>query len=434
MKHKHQERTEIKVGFLGLGNIGGGVWRLLEQMRAEIEARESVRFVVKRALVRDLFKKRPDNVPADILTTRAADVINDPEITLIVEALGGEHPAADYIRDALEKGKSVVTANKLALATHWIELLETADKNGVGLFFEAGVCGAIPVIRTVTDSLQANHIERLFGIINGTTNYILSEMSSKDASYADALFEAQRLGLAEPDPTADVEGGDAACKLAILSTLAYHAHVPLSGIFKRGITTISPLDVSYGRELGYALKLLAVSKRSGDTIQARVHPTFVPLTHPLASVSGCLNAVYLYGHACGELMLFGRGAGDYPTASAVVSDMIAAARGRQGPAYATTSDVSMVADWRSRYFIRLSAVDKPGVLGEIASILGRHHVSIASMRQNTTGQDHAPLLFVTHTATEKDVRAALASIGEHLATIENVIYVEDMNEDINEGE
>ncbi|MDR1570590.1 MAG: homoserine dehydrogenase [Oscillospiraceae bacterium] len=422
------KQINVQVGFLGLGNIGGGVWRLLKQMRAEIEARESIKFTIKRVLVRDLYKRRSVNVPNDILTARVQDILDDPEITLVVEALGGEQPAADYIKRALEAGKSVVTANKLALATHWLELLETANHRGVGLFFEAGVCGAIPIIRTVTDSLQANRIERLFGIINGTTNYILSEMSAKDATYADALFEAQRLGLAEPDPTADVEGGDAACKLAILSTLAFHAHVPLSGIFKRGITTITPLDVSYGRELGYALKLLAVSKRVGDRIQARVHPTFVPLTHPLSAVSGSFNAVYLYGHASGELMLYGRGAGDYPTASAVVSDMIAAARGRQGPAYRMTSDVTMDDDWESRYFIRLSAVDRPGVLGAIASILGRHGVSIASMRQNTMGLDHAPLMFVTHAARERDVRASLTEIGENLATIENVIYVEDMKE------
>ncbi|MDR2657413.1 MAG: homoserine dehydrogenase, partial [Oscillospiraceae bacterium] len=209
----------ITVGFLGMGNIGAGVWRLIDEMRGEIAAREGVEFVVKKVLVRDILKRRGAIVPKALLTTNADDVLNDPGIALVVEALGGEQPAAEYIRRALIAGKSVVTANKLALATHWKELLETARDTGSCLYFEPGVCGAIPVIRTVTDSLQANRVERLYGIINGTTNYILSQMSAKDASYADALFDAQRLGLAEPDPTADVEGGDAACKLSILSTL-----------------------------------------------------------------------------------------------------------------------------------------------------------------------------------------------------------------------
>jgi homoserine dehydrogenase len=418
---------EIQVGFLGCGNIGGGVWRLLGQMGEELAAREAVRFNIQRVLVRDVEKKRGANVPRELLTTRAEDILDNPEIELVVESLGGEQPAADYMRRALEAGKSVVTANKLALATHWVELLETAQAHGVGLFFEAGVCGAIPVIRTVTDSLQANHIEQLFGIINGTTNYILSRMTQEGSAYADILYDAQRLGLAEPDPTADVEGGDAACKLAILSTLAFRARVPVEGIFRRGITTITPLDIAYGREMGYTLKLLAVSKRKGDLIQARVHPTFVPVTHPLAAVSGALNAVYLRGHACGELLLYGRGAGDMPTASAVVSDMVAAARGRQGPAYRMTSELTMDTNWSSRYFIRLDAVDRPGVLGQIAGILGRHDVSIASMRQ-TNGTERAPMLFVTHLARERDVRAALSEIDESLAAIENVIYVEDMQE------
>lgn len=417
--------TSVNVGLLGLGNIGGGVWRLLSQMESEIRERESVSFNIKRVLVRDAAKDRGLSIPQGVLTTNADDILNDPAITLIVESLGGERPAYDYIRRALESGKSVVTANKLALATHWLELLETARRHNVGLFFEAGVCGAIPVIRTLTDSLQANSIDCMFGIINGTTNYILSAMSDEGLSYAEALSHAQKLGFAEPDPTADVEGIDASCKLAILSTLAYHAHVPLEGIFRRGITTVDALDISYGKELGYALKLLAVSKREGDALEVRVHPTFVPMTHPIASVSGSLNAVYMYGHATGELMFYGRGAGDYPTASAVVSDMIAAARGRQGPAYITTNTVTIEDNWRSRYFIRMTAVDKPGVLGSIATILGRNNVSIASMRQ-LIGDGTAPLMFVTHMAREKDIRRSLDEINRDLASIDSVIYVEDM--------
>jgi len=420
----------IQCGFLGLGNIGGGVARLLAQMEGEIAAREGIRFHVKRVLVRDLYKRRSADVPPSLLTTDPNDILDDPDITLVVETLGGEHPAADYIRAALEKGKSVVTANKLALATHWTELLETAEKHGVGLYFEAGVCGAIPVIRTVTDSLQANEITQLYGIINGTTNYILTRMSADGSSYADALFEAQRLGLAEPDPTADVEGGDAACKLSILSTLAFRAVVPLSSVYVRGITTVTPMDILFGKELGYTIKLLATAKRVGSRIQARVHPTFVPQRHPIASVSDAFNAVYLTGHAAGELMLYGRGAGDYPTASAVVSDMVAAAHGRPGPAYWMTSRLEMADDWESRYFIRMGASDRPGVLGSIAGILGKHGISIASMRQtDSQGSERVPLLFVTHAAREQAVRAALGEIGEDLATVESMIYVEDLAPD-----
>lgn len=415
----------IQVGFLGCGNIGSGVWRLLHQMEEALEAREAVRFHVKRMLVRNVNRPRNASIPFECLTTRPEDVLEDPEITLVVEVLGGEQPAAAYMGRALEAGKTVVTANKLALAMHWDELMQSAQRGQAGLYFEASVCGALPIIRTLTDSLQANKISQLFGIINGTTNYILSRMTAEGSAYSDVLFDAQRLGLAEPDPTADVEGGDAACKLSILSTLAFRAPVTLPSIFRQGITTITPLDITYGMQLGYALKLLAIAKRKGYTVQARVHPTFVPVTHPLASVSDAFNAVYLRGHACGDMMLYGRGAGDNPTASAVVSDMIAAAKQSQPPIYRTTGEVSMDEDWESRYFIRMAAVDRPGVLGSIAGILGRHGVSIASMRQ-TQGMDRVPLLFVTHVAREKAVRAALEEIDERLATIENVIYVEDM--------
>ena len=251
----------IAIGFLGCGNIGSGVYRLLAERGGEIERNEGVSFCVKRALVRSLAKKRACDVPQEILTDRPEDVLGDPEISIVMEFMGGVEPAASYIIRALCAGKTVVTANKMALATRWNEITDAAAKHGAGLYYEASVCGAIPIIRAMNDSLQANRITSVMGIINGTTNYILSRMSSEDAAYADVLADAQRLGLAEPDPTADVEGYDAAYKLSILASLAFHQHVPVEAVYREGITAIAPLDVQCGREFGLTLKLLAIAKQ-----------------------------------------------------------------------------------------------------------------------------------------------------------------------------
>ena len=316
---------DVVIGFLGCGNVGGGVWNLLEGFRKELAHRDNLRISVKKVLVRDVNKARSCAVPQELLTTDVDEIINDPEISIVVEFMGGEQPATEYMIRALRAGKTVVTANKVAVALNWHRLQAAAQENGVGLYYEASVCGAIPIIDTLNHSLQANRVNSLMGIINGTTNYILSRMYERGENYADVLEDAKRLGLAEPNPASDVEGYDAAYKLSILASLAFHARVPFSKVYVEGITKLTAMDIACGKEMGYVLKLLALAKREGDVIEVRVHPTFIPKTHPLAQVNGSFNAVYLHGHACKEMMLQGRGAGDMPTASAVVGDIIHAA-------------------------------------------------------------------------------------------------------------
>lgn len=421
---------QVNIGFLGCGNIGGGVWRLLREFEAEIARREQLAFAVRRVLVRDVRKARGGDIPREILTDRPEDVLCDPEIQIVMEFMGGEEPAASYIERALLAGKTVVTANKMALSTHWAELNATAQKTGTGLYFEASVCGAIPVVRALTDSLQANRVEGLMGIINGTTNYILTRMAREGSAFEDVLYDAQRLGLAEPDPTADVEGYDAAYKLSILSSLAFHTHVPVEAVYREGITRVTPLDIACGQEMGLTLKLLAVAKRSGDRVEARVHPTFVPSTHPLASVSDAFNAVFLKGHACGEMMFYGRGAGDMPTASALVSDLIKAAgapRHKLPEFFGGADGVLVDSDWSSVYFIRMRAQDKPGVLAKVAGCMAGHDVGIASMVQKGEPdvEGRVQLVFVTHRAHERAVRAALSEVERSGETsVRSVIRVE----------
>ncbi len=419
---------KIAIGFLGCGNIGCGVYKLLETYGQEIAANEGVSFDVRKILVRSLHKKRAWDVPEQLLTDRVEDVLDDPEIAMVMEFMGGEQPAASYMIRALEKGKCVITANKMALASHWNEITHAAREHAAGLYYEASVCGAIPIIRAMNDSLQANRITSVMGIINGTTNYILSRMAREGAAYADVLADAQKLGLAEPDPTADVEGYDAAYKLSILSTLAFHRHVPVENVYREGITAITPLDVQCGREFGLTLKLLAVAKEEDGRIQARVHPTFVPDTHPLASVNDAFNAVFVKGHACGDMMFYGRGAGDMPTASALVSDLIQAAGTKRHKLPAVSSaPCEMAEDWSCVHFVRLRAQDEPGVLSLVSGRFASQGVSFASMVQKgeRDADGFVQLVFLTHKASEQAVRRALASMDSAIVTTESVIRVEE---------
>lgn len=419
--------STMTIGFLGCGNIGCGVYRLLKEQGEQIARNEGETFEIRRILVRSKGKKRGAEIPEALMTENPDDVLLDPQISIVMEFMGGEEPAASYMLRALEAGKTVVTANKMALATHWQELIHAARTHAAGLYYEASVCGAIPIIRAINDSLQANRIASVTGIINGTTNYILSRMTREGASYADVLADAQRLGLAEPDPTADVEGYDAAYKLSILSTLAFHRHVPVGSVYREGISGITPLDVQCGKAFGLTLKLLAIAKEVDGCVQARVHPAFVPDDHPLASVSDAFNAVYVSGHACGEMMFYGRGAGDMPTASALVSDLIKAAKTKNHQLPAVDElPAKMADDWACVHFVRMLARDEPGVLSVVSGTFARHGVSIASMVQKgeTDSDGHVQLVFLTHRASERCVRQALGEMDRTLVSQVNVIRVE----------
>lgn len=434
MQTSSEAMEKTVVGFLGCGNIGGGVYALLNQEAERIAHSDGVGFRVKRALVRDLEKTRKYMFPEGFFTTDPDEVLMDPEISIVVEFLGGEHPAYEYMLRALRSGKTVVTANKEALAKHWHELQTAAHQSGAGLYYEASVAGGIPILRTLTDSLQVNRIDSLYGIINGTTNYMLSEMTGKGIGYAEALAQAQELGLAEPDPTSDVDGFDAAYKLSILATIAFHARVPVDRVFREGIRSLEAEDMQAASGLGYTIKLLGIAKREGDEVEIRVHPTLLPAHHPLATVSGAYNAIYLSGHAVGNLMLYGRGAGEMPTASAVVSDLVVAATRLQHrlPTFdnqeTPPEELHFVANWRGCYYLRLTVQDRPGVMSAVTGIMGACNVSIQSMMQTAHGGQFAPLVFITHLANEQDMQKAVRMLNEleQVVRVDNLLRVEGL--------
>ena len=421
----------ITIGLLGCGNVGGGVYRLIKDFEHETAHRHDLKINIKKILVKDVTDPRLDFVDKSLLTEDVSQVVEDPEITLVAEFMGGEQPAADFMLRALNHKKTVVTANKVALALNWPKLQKAAKANGVGLYYEASVCGAIPIIRVLNTSLHSNRVDHLMGIVNGTTNYILSRMTDEGDSYDAVLADAQRLGLAEPDPFTDVEGLDAAYKLSLMSSLAFHARVPFDKVFCQGITKVTPMDIACGKEMGYVVKLLAIAKRHGMTLETRVHPTFIPKDHPLASVSGSFNAVYLKGHACQEMMFQGRGAGDMPTASAVVADILNAALTDVHPhptfkiEEEPASEMTFADNWETRFFVRLSVKDTPGALMQIAGCFAQEGISIASMMQKTAVEDgRLPLIFVTHQTFEKSMGAALEHLDPDIAQVESVIRVE----------
>ena len=412
---------EVAIGFLGCGNIGGGVWRLIQKTAGEIEKREGVRINVKKILVRDASKAR-DTVPMDLLTANPDDVIDNPDIQLVAEFMGGAEPAGTYMERALKAGKAVVTANKMALALGWNRLNAASVQSGAGLYYEASVGGGIPIIRAVKDSLQANDFSRVLGIINGTTNYILTQMSKDGVDYAPALSEAQRLGLAEPDPTADVSGMDAVYKLSILATLAFRARVPFGGIYHDGITRISADDIEAGKRMGYTIKLLAIAKRTSAGIEARVHPAFIPSGHPLAAVSGSYNAIFLTGDAVEDMMFYGRGAGDMPTASAVVSDIINAAKalGASEELGADYAEAVISGDFRSRYYIRMTVRGSADV-SQLINAFTTCGIEIASF--NRAGETAT---ITTYETSEHALQSALSGVLPDTAEISSVIRIEEL--------
>jgi homoserine dehydrogenase len=407
--------TSIGVGVLGCGTVGSAVLRLLEDHKAQIGERSGSTFEVRRVAVREVGPPRDVPVPPGVFTTDAEAVVRDPGVQIVVEVMGGVEPARSLILNALANGKSVVTANKELLANHGAELFDAAAKGVTDLLFEAAVAGGIPIIRPLRESLVGERITRVLGIVNGTTNYILTRMSEDGMSFADALAEAQRRGYAEANPEADVEGFDAAAKCAILASLAFGSPVVSSDVYREGIGGVSGEDIGFAARLGYDVKLLAVAELEDGEVAVRVHPAMIPLDHPLASVREAFNAVFVEGPNIGRLMFYGRGAGGDPTAVAVVGDLVDAginlvrgSRGFTSPLHADRSIRSMEA-METQYYLLLDVVDQPGVLAKIATAFGDNAVSIKSVWQEGTGDD-ALIVIITHRANEGSVQRAVADL------------------------
>jgi homoserine dehydrogenase len=412
---------DVRLGLLGLGTVGAGVVKLLEAQRATLEERAGCRLVLSRVADVDVTRPREGlDLSRLSLATDASAVLDDPDIDVVIELVGGLEPARTFIMKALAAGKHVVTANKALLAHHGVSLYDEARRRGVTLAFEAAVAGGIPLIRAVKEGLVANRILSVAGIVNGTCNYVLSKMTGEGLDFAEVLKEAQARGYAEADPALDVEGLDSAHKLQILVSVAFRTFVDLKDIYTEGISRITAADIAYARELGYTIKLLAIAKAANGGVEVRVHPTMIPSGSPLAAVSGVFNAVFITGDAVGDLMFYGRGAGQLPTASAVWSDILEIARriAHGIPALALDLPSEGVAALplrpmdgvRCAYYLRVMAQDRPGVLSRITGVLGEHGISIASMIQKGRATEAVPVVMMTHEATERDVRAALARI------------------------
>lgn len=429
------ERT-ISVGLLGMGTVGRGVYRILKDNQAGIKQKIGATLAVKKILVRDITKDRGVELEEGLLTSDAGEVIDNPGIDIVVEVLGGIDPALKYSLRALEQGKSLVTANKDMIAAHGKELFATARTANRDLLFEASVAGGIPIIRPLKVCLAGNRIRQVVGIINGTTNYMLTRMSKEGLDFQQALSEAQSLGYAEADPSADVEGHDAARKLAILASIAFNTRVSLDQVFVEGITGVAARDIAHASNLNYIVKLLGIAREGKEGVEARVHPALLPKNHPLTSVNDVYNAIFISGDAVGDVMFYGRGAGEMPTASAVVGDVMDAARNIlnnvSGMISCTCFEEKQVKPMgltKTKYYIRLSVADRPGVLAGIAFIFGNNDVSLASVIQHTAGQ-FAELVLVTHEVFEKNLQKALESIRELSSVNEicSVIRVEELDE------
>jgi homoserine dehydrogenase len=414
---------EIGVGVVGFGTVGTGTVRLLLENAEHLRKRVGIPIRLVRVADRELSRDRGIRLPDGVLVPDGMQVARDPAVHIVAELVGGTGAAKDFLLEAVRNGKSVVTANKALLAECGPEIAKAVLSAGVDIGFEASVGGGIPIIRTLREGLAANRIRAVFGIINGTCNYILSRMTKEGRPFADVLAEAQRAGLAEADPSFDVDGIDTAHKLAILVWLATGGHVPLKEIFVEGIREIAPEDIAFAKEFGYAIKLLAIAKENGTGVEVRVHPTMIPSHYLLATVDGANNAVYVKGDFVGSSLSYGQGAGMLPTASAVVSDVIEIARnlrrgspGRIPPSGFFLSDpgarteVAPFHQVSCEYYLRIRVVDKPGVLSRIAGVLGHHQISISSVLQKGRGESAVPIFIVTHRAKESDMRAALAEV------------------------
>ncbi len=427
----------VVVGILGCGVVGSGVARVLNENRDDIARKLGIPVVARRILVRDLSKPRRVRLDPGLLTSQPADILDDDRVDIVVEVMGGVSPAREYLLSALAAGKHVVTANKELLARHGRELWDAAERAGSAFRFEASVAGGIPIIKALQECLASNRIHEVSGIVNGTTNYILTRMSKEGWEFASALKDAQDKGYAESDPSSDIDGLDAAYKLSILASVAFGVEVNPDRVYTEGIRNVGATDIQYARELGYEIKLLATARLDAGGLQARVHPAFVPGWHPLASVGDSFNAVFVRGNAVGSLMFLGRGAGAGPTASAVVADIMDIARGlaQNGRYYRPEVfrpwgghlEVRPMGEIETRYYVRLQVVDRPGVLAQIAKAFGDSEVSLQSVIQKGTGSSVVGLVFVTHLVKERNLRSALEAVRELpvVKDVANVIRVED---------
>ena len=427
---------KISLGLIGFGTIGAGVVKLLQESGDLIEKRLGARLVLKKIADLDITTPRVVSVAADILTTKAADILEDPDIQIVIELMGGYEPARTFIMEAMSRRKHVVTANKALLATYGNEIFQTANREKVDIRFEASVGGTIPIIKTLKESLVANRIKSLMAIMNGTSNYILSNMTDKGKAFADVLKEAQALGFAEADPTFDVEGIDTAHKLAITLSLAYGKRVDIGTIYREGISRISQQDIEFASEFGYRIKLLALAFERGDLVEARIHPTMIPFDHILANVNSNYNAFHIIGSASGSVFLYGQGAGMMPTASAVISDIVDISREiLQGVSRLVPyrslgediiDDIKLVpfSEIQTNYYFRFMAADKAGVLSKIAGILGEMNISIASVIQKGRKKEGAvPVVMTTHKARERDVQEALQRIDQLDIVHEPTVFI-----------
>lgn len=423
---------KVGVAILGLGIVGGGAYQILNGHREFYRTTQGLDITVESVLEPNEARIAQMMVPEAVVAKNIAEVVTNPDVNIVVECIGGVQVAREYVLTALNAGKTVVTSNKELIAKYSHELERTAKHQNAGLYFEASCLGGVPVIRTLLDGIQSNRIVSIVGIINGTTNYVLSKMSGEGMGYDEALQKAQKHGYAEADPFADVEGFDAAYKLSILASLAFHTKIPYTKVFREGITSVSSEDIGDAKKLGYAVKLLAVAKQTDAGIEVRVHPTLVKNSHPLASVEGGFNAVMLKGDSVGEVMLYGKGAGAYPTGSAIVSDVIYAAT--HDSRYSTfknnaqaDKDINFVSDFESAYYLRLSATDRAGALGRIAAVFGKHNISIAELMQKHSGEESdesATLVLVTHETHEAAVHRAINKITQNrIATVESILRV-----------
>lgn len=424
----------LKVGMLGAGVVGSQIARLLIANKLDLASRAGANLELVAVAVKDSKLKR-DGIPAALLTNDAKSIVSDPQIDLVIEVIGGIDPAKDLILTALNNGKSVVTANKALLAKHGAELYAAADKANVDLYYEAAVAGAIPILRPLRESLVGDHVIRVMGIVNGTTNYILTKMDENGAAFADALKEAQALGFAESDPTADIEGFDAAAKAAILAGLAFHSRVTDNDVYREGISKITAADVKVAKAMEMVIKLLAIAELTPEgAVSVRVHPALISRSHPLASVRESFNAVFVEAESAGQMMFYGKGAGGEPTASAVLGDLVAVARHRVtggiGPKESDYADlkIAQIGQTKTRYLIRLNVADKPGVLESVAHVFASHQVSIQTVRQTGAG-DKAELIVMTHSSNESSLSATVKDLKNLpvVTDVASVLRVEGVN-------